>query len=45
MNIVFKVIEKEISVLNPYKNFEKDTWRIQYRTDPLTGKNTTVIPK
>lgn len=45
MTIVFKLVEKEVTVLSPFKNFERDTWKIQYRTDPLTGKNTTIIPK
>lgn len=35
----------KVSILNPLKNFEKDTWEIEYRSDPLTGRNATVIPR
>lgn len=45
MAIKFDIVEREVIILNPFKNFQKDTWKIQYRTDPLTGRNTTVIPK
>ncbi len=45
MTIKFSITEREVRILNPLKNFELDTWKIQYRTDPLTGRNTTVIPK
>jgi galactose-1-phosphate uridylyltransferase len=34
---------KKSRILNPLKNFEEDTLTFEYRTDPLTGRNTTVI--
>jgi galactose-1-phosphate uridylyltransferase len=34
---------KQTRILNPLKNFEEDTLTFEYRTDPLTGRNTTVI--
>ncbi len=35
--------QKPTKILNPLKNFEEDTLIFEYRTDPLTGRNTTVI--
>ncbi|MEM3627098.1 MAG: hypothetical protein QXZ25_03630 [Candidatus Bathyarchaeia archaeon] len=34
---------KKSRILNPLKNFEEDTLTFEYRTDPLTGRSTTVI--
>ena len=34
---------KHARILNPLKNFEEGTLTFEYRTDPLTGRNTTVI--
>lgn len=34
---------KKSRILNPLKNFEEDTLIFEYRTDPLTGRNTTII--
>ncbi len=41
--IAFEKTEKCATILNPLKNFEEDTVSFEYRTDPLTGRNTTVI--
>ena len=41
--VVFEKTVKEAKILNPLKNFEEDTLTFEYRTDPLTGRNTTVI--
>lgn len=41
--IRFKKATKHARILNPLKNFEEDTLAFEYRTDPLTGRNTTVI--
>ena len=41
--IEFKKTKKESKILNPLKNFQEDTNFFEYRTDPLTGRNTTVI--
>lgn len=35
---------KQAKILSPLKNFEEETLTFEYRTDPLTGRNTTVIP-
>jgi galactose-1-phosphate uridylyltransferase len=48
MSKVLTVIEfektiKQAKILSPLKNFEEDTITFEYRTDPLTGRNTTVI--
>src|SRR4030042_926337 len=34
---------KNTKILNPLNNFEEETLTFEYRTDPLTGRNTTVI--
>lgn len=41
--IEFKKAIKQAKILSPLKNFEEDTVTFEYRTDPLTGRNTTVI--
>ena len=41
--IVFEKNIKKSKILNPLKNFEEDIVTFEYRTDPLTGRNTTVI--
>ncbi|MCW4046504.1 MAG: hypothetical protein NWE99_02940 [Candidatus Bathyarchaeota archaeon] len=41
--IEFKKTLKQARILSPLKNFEEDTVTFEYRTDPLTGRNTTVI--
>jgi len=39
----FEKTVKQARILNPLKNFEEDTLTFEYRVDPLTGRNTTVI--
>ncbi|MEM3596591.1 MAG: hypothetical protein QXJ53_00450 [Candidatus Bathyarchaeia archaeon] len=39
----FEKAVKHARILNPLKNFEEDTLTFEYRADPLTGRNTTVI--
>lgn len=41
--INFEKTVKKARMLNPLKRFEEDTITFEYRTDPLTGRNTTVI--
>jgi len=41
--ITFEKTVKCSKILNPLKNFEEDIVTFEYRTDPLTGRNTTVI--
>lgn len=41
--ISFEKTIKEAKILNPLKGFEEDTLTFEYRADPLTGRNTTVI--
>jgi UDPglucose--hexose-1-phosphate uridylyltransferase len=41
--ITFEKTIKQAKILNPLKNFQEDTITFEYRTDPLTGRNTTVI--
>lgn len=41
--ITFEKTVKYSRILNPLKNFEEDVVTFEYRTDPLTGRNTTVI--
>lgn len=43
MPIAFEKTVKHARILNPLKNFEEDTLTFEYRTDPLTGRNTTVV--
>jgi UDPglucose--hexose-1-phosphate uridylyltransferase len=41
--IEFKKTVKQPTIRSPLKNFEEETLTFEYRTDPLTGRNTTVI--
>jgi UDPglucose--hexose-1-phosphate uridylyltransferase len=41
--INFDKTTKHARILNPLKGFKEDTITFEYRTDPLTGRNTTVI--
>lgn len=41
--IEFKRSVKQTKILNPLKGFEEDTVTFEYRADPLTGRNATVI--
>ncbi len=41
--ITFEKTVKHAKILNPLKGFQEDTVTFEYRTDPLTGRNTTVI--
>jgi len=41
--IKFEKTIKQARILNPLKNFEEDILTFEYRTDSLTGWNTTVI--
>jgi galactose-1-phosphate uridylyltransferase len=41
--IEFERTIKQAKILSPLKNFEEDTITFEYRADPLTGRNTTVI--
>ncbi len=41
--IVFHKTEKTSRIRNPLKNFKEDTVTFEYRTDPLTGRNSTII--
>jgi len=41
--IKFEKTIKETKILSPLKNFAEDTNTFEYRADPLTGRNTTVI--
>jgi len=41
--IEFKKTIKHARILNPLKGFQEDTVEFEYRTDPLTARNTTVI--
>jgi len=41
--ITFEKTAKYSRILNPLKNFEEDLLTFEYRTDPLTGRNTTVV--
>jgi UDPglucose--hexose-1-phosphate uridylyltransferase len=41
--IEFKKTVKQAKILSPLKDFEEETITFEYRTDPLTGRNTTVI--
>ncbi len=43
--ITFEKTIKHTKILNPLKNFQEDTITFEYRTDPLTDRNTTVIPE
>lgn len=39
----FEKTVKQARILNPLKNFEEEVITFEYRADPLTGRNTTVI--
>jgi UDPglucose--hexose-1-phosphate uridylyltransferase len=41
--IVFQKTEKISRMRNPLKDFKEDTVTFEYRTDPLTGRNSTII--
>jgi galactose-1-phosphate uridylyltransferase len=41
--ITFEKTVKTSSILEPSKNFQEEVMTFEYRTDPLTGRNTTVI--
>jgi galactose-1-phosphate uridylyltransferase len=41
--IDFQKTTKQARILSPLKNFAEETITFEYRTDPLTGRNTTVI--
>ena len=41
--IEFKKTVKQTKILSPLKNFEEEKVTFEYRADPLTGRNTTVI--
>ena len=41
--ITFEKVKKQARILNPLKNFQEDIVTFEYRTDPLSGRNTTVI--
>jgi galactose-1-phosphate uridylyltransferase len=41
--IEFQKTIKKTTILSPLKNFEEETLTFEYRTDPLTGRNTTII--
>lgn len=41
--IIFRKTEKRQKILNPMKDFAEQETIFEYRTDPLTGRNTTVI--
>jgi UDPglucose--hexose-1-phosphate uridylyltransferase len=43
MTIEFEKTVKHAKILSPLKNFEEETITFEYRADPLTGRNTTVI--
>jgi len=43
--IEFKKAVKHTKILNPLNSFGEETLTFEYRTDPLTGRNTTVIPE
>jgi len=41
--ITFEKTVKQARILNPLKGFQEDTLTFEYRADPLTGRNTTII--
>jgi galactose-1-phosphate uridylyltransferase len=41
--IEFRKTVKQAKIRSPLKNFEEETITFEYRADPLTGRNTTVI--
>ena len=42
-SITYEKTVKQARILNPLKGFQEETVTFEYRTDPLTGRNTTVI--
>jgi len=45
LTIEFSKTIRKVAILNPMTGFKRDEWEIEFRSDPLTGRNTTVIPK
>jgi UDPglucose--hexose-1-phosphate uridylyltransferase len=43
MPLAFEKAVKKAKILSPLKDFQEDTITFEYRTDPLTKRNTTVI--
>jgi galactose-1-phosphate uridylyltransferase len=43
MPITFEKTIKQARILNPLKGFQEDIITFEYRADPLTGRNTTII--
>ncbi len=43
MPIIFEKTIKQAKILNPLKGFQDDSITFEYRADPLTGRNTTII--
>jgi UDPglucose--hexose-1-phosphate uridylyltransferase len=41
--IEFQKTSKQAKIRSPLKNFEEETPTFEYRADPLTGRNTTII--
>ena len=41
--ITFEKTVKHARILNPMKDFQEEILTFEYRTDSLTGRNTTVI--
>ena len=41
--LTFEKTIKQTRLLNPLKNFKEDTLTLEYRADPLAGRNTTVL--
>jgi len=41
--IIFEKTIKRAKILNPLKGFQEDIITFEYRTDPLTRRNTTII--
>ncbi|MEM2394623.1 MAG: hypothetical protein QXW82_05170 [Candidatus Bathyarchaeia archaeon] len=41
--VKFEKAVKQAKILSPLKNFDEAVISFEYRTDPLTGRNTTVI--
>ncbi len=41
--IHFQKTVKQARILSPLKNFAEETITFEYRADPLTGRNTTII--
>jgi len=41
--MTFEKTTRKVTILNPLKNFTEDTITFEYRADPSTGRNATVI--